>query len=720
MPPTTEPTAGREQSLAATLRLYFEVIRKRLWIVLTILAVGITGTVLWTLRQPKIYEAAATVVVNPQTPRVNNSDEVIELGTGTVSANREYYNTQLKVLTSFPLAQATVVHDKAYERIISRQEFPNLSDEKRITAAAEKLKGSLSAVQSRESRVLAIRVRDMNPELAQELANAHVDSYMAFMRGKRTVGTGQASQVLSAQLDDAKKQLQKAEDGINAFKTEHDLITQSFDDKQNTVVSELQRYTQALADAKVKRIEMASQRKRAQALSNENVLESPIFALTSNNAVVDELKAEYVRATQKFEQVNATFGPKSDEHKAAKAQVDRLYAQLQAEAKRALREIEERYQSAVAAETGYESLVAERRQATEALDRLYADYAPLVRDQKYAQDEYTKLITRLGSSKQESQNDMINVEPHEKARGAYLVLPRLKVNVALAALLSLLLGVGLAFLLDHLDRTIKGTEGIEVLVGSPLLGIIPSVTEVPTGDTAAALGERDLYVFRQPTSQAAECCRSIRTNILFSAAERSMKIITVSSARPREGKTTTAIYMGTIMAQSGQRVLLIDTDLRRPRLHKSLGVSKERGLTSLLLGDSNYDDVVKSTDVPNLYVLPCGPQPPNPAELLLTNRFKVVLAELASRYDRILLDSPPVLAVTDAVVLARTSEGVILVAQAGKTHRDDVSVAARQFRDVDAPVLGVILNNIDISDRRYGGYYYAYGGYGDAAKTEAS
>src|SRR6185436_5948308 len=126
------------------------------------------------------------------------------------------------------------------------------------------------------------------------------------------------------------------------------------------------------------------------------------------------------------------------------------------------------------------------------------------------------------------------------------------------------------------------------------------ITDVPVGDASTAAIERDLYVFRHPTSQAAECCRSIRTNILFASAERQMTTITVSSARPREGKTTTTLYIGTIMAQSGQRVFLFDTDLRRPRLHKSLGVSKEQGLTNLLLGDSNYDEIIASTDVPNL------------------------------------------------------------------------------------------------------------------------
>jgi capsular exopolysaccharide synthesis family protein len=710
-----------------TIRRYAGLLRKRRWMLVSIVAVGVTASVVYTLCATKIYEASATIVVNPQSPRVNKDDEVIELGAGSFAYNREYYNTQIEVLTSFPLAHATVVQGespKFYERLAPASEYPKLNETKRIGRAAELLIDMLKAVQHRESRVIAIQVRDRDPALAQALANTHVASYMAFMRGKRTVGTGQASQVLSIQLDDARKLLTAAEAKITSFKAQHDLITQSFDDKQNTVVSELQRYSAALADAKVKRIELAALRGRAQSLSTENVFQTPIFGLVSNtshnNDVVDQLKAEYVRATQHFVEVDVTYGPKSGEHKTAKDMVDQLYAQLQGEASRVMREIEERYQAAVAAEVGYEQLVTGRRKDAEELDKLYAEYAPLVRDQKFAEDQYSKLSTRLGSSRQEGQNDLINVEPHEMAREAYLVLPRMKVNVALAVFVSLLLGVGLTFGLEHLDRTIKSADGIEALVGAPLLGIIPMVTDVPAGDESTATTERDLYVLRHPTSQAAECCRSIRTNILFASAERQMTTITVSSPRPREGKTTTTLYLGTTMAQSGQRVLLIDTDLRRPRLHKSLAVPKDRGLTNLLLGDTNYDEIIRPTDLPNLFVLPCGPQPPNPAELLLTKRFKVILDELGQRFDRILLDSPPILAATDAVLLGKITDGVILVAQAGKTYTDDVTMAVRQLRDVGAPILGVILNVTNVSDRRYGHYYYAYGGYGDRTTAEAT
>ncbi len=717
------PGPESEPTLSTTLRKYGEFFYKRLWILAAVVVVGVTCSILWTLQQTKIYEATATIVVNPQAPRVNKDDDVIQLGTGAYLQDREYYTTQIEILTSFPLARTTVLQsdrgEPLYEKLVSRADNPSLTTDKRIELAAEKLVKMLSVSQHRESRIVAISVRHADPELARVLANTQVATYVAYIRGKRTVGTGQASQVLSAQLDDAQKQLHVAEDKITKFKTEHALMTRSFDDKQNTVVSELQRYSAALADAKVKRIELAALRNRALALKDDEVLESPIFALVSNSVVIDQLKGQYVLATQHFIETQATYGPKAEEYQAAKQKVDELHTLLQGEAKRAMREIEERYQTAMAAESGYQALMATRSKDAEELDKLYAEYAPLVRDHKYADEEYTKLVARLSSSRQEGQNDMINVDPHEAAREAVLVLPRMKVNISLAVVVSLLLGILLIFLLNYFDRTIKGVEGIEQMVGAPLLGIIPVVDKAPAGNTPGAMNERDLYVFNNPTSQPAECCRSIRTNILFSAATRPMKTITVSSPRPQEGKTTTTIYLGTIMAQSGQRVLLIDTDLRRPRLHKPLGVSRTTGLTTLLLGDSSYDEIIQPTTIPNLFVLPCGPLPPNPVELLLTDRFKEILVELAKRFDRILLDSPPVLAVTDAVVLAHVSDGVILVAQAGRSLIHDIAASARQFRDANAPILGMILNEIDISDRRYGGYYYAYGGYAETPTQKA-
>lgn len=731
MSKSEQPAAGEPEALSATVRRYLEVLRKRAWVVIACVAVGVTGAVLYTLRLPKIYQATATIVVNPQAPRVfgNQVDEVFELGTGSYWSNQEYYNTQLDIITSFPLARETVQKKNGdialYDKLAPKTKHPQLSDNERLELAADVLKGMLSASQAKESRIVAISVRDVDGALAQVLANEHVKSYLAYMRGKRMKGSDKVSKFLATEGDVAENDLRAAEEALYQFRKDHDILSVSLEDKQSILASDITRYSAALGDARVKRTELGSQLRKAQSLKGEEVIESPLFALVGSSEAYDTLKNQYQLERQKLDEVKSLWGPKSDNYTQQQRKVDQLYAGLQAEARRAVRELEVRHAAAQATEGALVGELERLKKEAIALGPLAIEYNRLARQQKAAEDNATMLRGRLRTSEQEGRNEQTNVDEHEYARGAYLVYPRMKVNVFLAVIGTLLLGVGLAFLLDYLDRTIKTAEDVERLVGAPLLGIIPVVTEVPTGDDPKAQKERDLYVFRNPTSQAAECCRSIRTNILFSAADRPMKTITVSSPRPREGKTTSTIYTGTIMAQSGQRVLLVDTDLRRPRLHKSLGVSKNRGLTNLILGDASIDDVIKSTDIPNLYVLPCGPQPPNPAELLLTNRFKQVLAELEAKFDRILLDSPPVLAVTDAVVLARLSSGVMLIAQAGKTLLDDVAYSARQFRDVDAPILGVILNDMDITDRRYGGYYYAYGGYGEnapatSAEAEAS
>jgi polysaccharide biosynthesis transport protein len=722
------PDPAAPEALSESLRRYSQILRKRLWVVIACIAVGVTGAVLYTMRLPKIYQATATLVVNPQAPHVfgNQVDEVFELGTGSYWSNQEYYNTQLDIITSFPLARETVtkVYGAApfYDRLAPKAANPTMSDSERIDLAADLLKSKLSASQAKESRIVSVNVRDIDGRLAQDLANEHVKSYLGYMRGKRVKGSDKVSKFLATEGDSAEQDLRGSEEKLYEFRRDHDILSVSLEDKQSILAADITRYSAALGDARVKRTELGSQVKKAQSLKGEEVLESPLFALVGASDSYDTLKNQYQLEKQKLDETKSLWGPKSDNFTQQQRKVDQIYAGLQAEARRGVRELEVRFSAAQATEGALVGELERLKKEAIALGPLAIEYNRLAREQKSAEDNINMLRGRLRTSEQEGRNEQTNVEEHEYSRGAYLVYPRMKVNVALAIMATLLLGVGLAFVLDYLDRTIKTAEDVERLVGAPLLGIIPIVTEVATGDDPKSQKDRDLYVYRNPTSQAAECCRSIRTNILFSAADRPMKTITVSSPRPREGKTTSTIYMGTIMAQSGQRVLLVDTDLRRPRLHKSLGVSKNRGLTNLILGDAAVDDVIKTTDIPNLFVLPCGPQPPNPAELLLTNRFKQVLAELESKFDRILLDSPPVLAVTDAVVLSRLSSGVMLIAQAGKTLLDDVSYSARQFRDVDAPILGVILNDMDISDRRYGGYYYQYGGYGEnspAAPAEA-
>ena len=296
------------------------------------------------------------------------------------------------------------------------------------------------------------------------------------------------------------------------------------------------------------------------------------------------------------------------------------------------------------------------------------------------------------------------------------IRPNVTQGILLGIIAGLLGGLGLALLLEFMDSSVTTQQEIEERLGLTFLGFVPTI---PQGVGT----EKDLHMHREPKSLIAECTRAIRTNLLFMSPDRPFKRMLVTSSGPQEGKSTTVINLGISMAQSGNRVLVLDTDMRRPRLHKAFGVPNDVGVSSLVVGEGKLDDAIKATEVPGLFVLPCGPVPPNPAELLHTRAFSELLAQLGERFDRVLLDSPPVGAVADAVVLATQVDGVVLVLKAGVTNREIVRRTVRALSDVKAPIFGAVLNDVNLESSKYGDYYYGYAyryyGYGSDSKKEA-
>lgn len=718
---------GSEEELGGkSLRDYLLVARKHWWIIAIIFCAGVTASVFYTLRQPKVYQASASIVIDPQPPQVFGSQvqEVITLGTGSFWSNQEYYNTQVEILRSFDLAKLTIGHNEMWnEPALVPAATQELDAPTKLTRATSIFAAGLRATHNKDSRIVNITVRLRDPQLAVRLANAHIETFLEYTRGLRTGGTGEISKYLSTELDRSEKRLRASEDALLEFKRKNDLLSTSIEEAQSILAKELSRFTTALGDVRIRKTEQGSTLKRARALLSENVLESPIFALAESSGV-EELKAQYATESRKLRELAEQFGPKHPQYQGQQKQVQAIVAGLKREARRTVRELEERFQATLAVERKFQAELSSLKQEAIELEPKTIHYNRLKRQQVADAESHDALRARLNTSNMTGRNEAINIRPHVAARAAGLISPSMPRNVGAAVVLSLMLGFGIAFFLDLLDRTVKTADQVEALLGAPVLGVIPIVTG-GTHDRANAqeTKNRDLYIFENPSSPAAECCRAIRTNILFAATDKRMKTLTISSPRPREGKSTTTIYLGTTMAQSGQRVLIVDADLRRPRLHKAMNVSRELGLTTVLLGQATLDEAIKSTEVPGLFVLPAGPQPPNPAELLLTDTFKNLLKQLEDKFDRILLDSPPLLAVSDPVVLSRLSDGVLLVLQSNTTRIDDALIGVRSLRGVNAPILGVVLNDINLEDRRYGygSENYGYGGYGysEDAKAEA-
>ena len=286
--------------------------------------------------------------------------------------------------------------------------------------------------------------------------------------------------------------------------------------------------------------------------------------------------------------------------------------------------------------------------------------------------------------------------------------------------MGLVLGCVLAIFNEFLDNSIKTPEEVEQLVSLPALGIIPSVASVNGRGAQRALpgpeskaSTSDLATFVQPQSVVSEAYRALRTSILLSTSKHPPQVILITSGQPREGKTTTALNLAITLAQRGDRVVLIDSDLRRPRVHRAFQLTNQSGLSSYLAGAAGLDQIVKPVArVPNLFVITAGPTPPNPAELLSSEPVTTLFDELRRQFDFVVLDSPPAITVADAMILAAHADGVILVAHGGVTTRDSLRHARKLLAAANARMLGVVLNNVDMRSADYKYYYsYYYGDY---------
>jgi capsular exopolysaccharide synthesis family protein len=341
------------------------------------------------------------------------------------------------------------------------------------------------------------------------------------------------------------------------------------------------------------------------------------------------------------------------------------------------------------------------------ISRLEIEYNKLKRDSDSLQKQYNNVLNRTKESGMVGRLRMRNVKVLDYARLPKVpVSPKLRVALGLALVLALLLGTALAFALDALDRSLKSQEDIAQHLHLPLLGMLPKFSPDTRGKYP-----RDLYVAYHPRSTVAEACRAIRTNLLFAGTDKPLRTLLLTSSLAREGKTLSCISLGTVLAKAGARTLIIDCDLRRPRVARAFGMGGTQGLTSVLLGECSFAEAIRSTPVENLFVLPSGPIPPNPAELLNSHTFRAALAELSAQYDRVLIDSPPAVPVTDPAILATAVDGVLLVVRHGVTHRDAARRAAAHIQDVAGNIIGVVLNEIDTTAKGYRSYYGLYAEY---------
>jgi capsular exopolysaccharide synthesis family protein len=704
---------------------YLLILRKHQWLILAFMLTVVTIVSIATFRMQPIYVATARVEIDRE-----SSNLLPFQGPETYDAYEDledYIETQSKILQSETLALQTIRSvglfghpEFADDPSAEGMSGDGLANQQRPPELGPFL-GSLTVKRVPNSRLLDVSFESADPQLASRIVNAHIENYIEQNFRSRYEATTQASSWLANQLNELKSKVEKSEDTRIAYERQNQIWT--IDEKQNITTQRLSDLNKQLTEAQTDRMskealydmERSGNLEAVPAIRDSAVLQG---LLQKRN----DLDTQY---TEALTQYGPNF-PKVQRLQGQMKEVDHLIAQ---EKKNAANRIENEYRTARQRETLLvQALDKQKAEANEMAERL-VQYNILKREAEANKQLYEGLLTKLkeaGISAGLRSSNIRVVDPAMVPTSP--ARPSKSRNLSLAFLVGLVGGIGLALLREYLDNTVKTPDDIETLAQLPSLAVVPAFTTTNGAAKHHRLlepGKRngdeariELVSHLLPKSHISEAFRALRTSLLLSQADHPPQVILVTSALPQEGKTTAAANLAVTLAQLGDRTLLIDGDLRKPGVSRalSLGDGKYAGLSSYLAGVSSLDLItIPHPLVSNLAAIPTGPLPPNPADLLASERVAKAVAELRSKYKFIVIDSPPIMAATDAVILSVLADGVLLVVRSGETPKQAFTRTRDLLVSVKCRLLGVVLNAVDSNapDYYYSYRYYPYSyGYG--------
>ena len=683
------------------------VLLRRKWLIIASGIIVCLAVVAGTARQRPIYQSVAQLIIDPVLPKVMGDEQGFDTVSEQARTELLFANTQHRVLAG------SIVLRRAVAALKLEQEQDFLKDYN-LTGATDKLEASVSTLKRllkvtphRGSRIASVIVEDYDPVRVAKIANAVVQAYMDFTLDQRREASRGAHEWLNKQVVEFASKLEKAEQNLHEFMRENTLLSVSLEDRRTMAGAKLSSINQKLIDLRTQLLELRAKRLvlgRGAVDANEAILASE---------VVNNLKTILADLKNKKAELSSRYGPKHHAMEGVQGQIDEVESMLSAEKSSHVQAFDKKIRALNATMSGLENMLETEKEDALRLNELALTHNKLSRDYDTIKTVYESLIKRQAEADLAESLPTNFAHWFEEAEPPLRhIRPSVVRNASLGLLLGVFLGVVIAVSGLLLDNTLRSQQDVEA-VGVPFLGILPSIDNDPKVKTSAGGMQisRDLYIVQHQKSSMAECARSIRTNLLFMTTDKPFHRLLITSPGPSEGKSTISINLSVVMAQAGNRVLLVDTDLRKPRLHRTFGVSGELGITSVLLQQASLDQGIKSTSVVGLDVLPCGPLPPNPAELLHTDSFRNLLKELDGRYDRIVFDSPPVNAVTDAAILSQEVDGTLLVGKTGKTEKGSFRRAVRTLAGVNAQLIGTVLNGVDLREGSYGrgyAYYYYY------------
>jgi polysaccharide biosynthesis transport protein len=709
VPMLTVPTPDLQDVI--TLHEIWRVLRKRRLLVLgclvgmVLLAAGVS------MLLPRRYEAVARVVVNPQDSNALGLSPMDALS-GNGLSNDIVQQTQVRVLQSNPVAWDVIKQ----LRLDQRRDFAG----KLVSApgeAAEQIPAPrrvllLSAfgaglrVQAvPKTELIEVRFRALEPKLAASVANALTSAYIERTFRTRYEATVQASDWLSKQLDDLKKNVESSQQRFTEYQKKSGII--GTDETHNIFIVQLEELNKQMAGAKGERI-LREARYRVAVSGNPELIAD--VAPTSTLAI---LRAQQADLKNQYAQLSAKYGSAYPRVEQVSTQLNQVEGSITTQVTEIRDKFQNEYRAALETELGLNTELEKQKQQAYKMNDAGIEFAILKRDFESSRDLYEDLMKKLKESGIVAGLHSTNVDVIDPAEvPTKPAEPRVMLNIAVGLMLGMFGGIGLAFLLENLDTTIRAPEYGEILVNLPVLGVVPHLNLNGTkGHKPLSKAEQELpFLMSRPNSQFAEAFRALRTTLLLSSPGSPPKVIIVSSAAPGEGKTTVSVNCALAFAQKGAKVLLVDADLRRSGAQGRLRMQGELGLSSCLSGGRESAEFIK--DLPGgmgLAVLPAGQKPPNPVELLDSDRMRTLLEQWREEYEHIIIDTPPLVGLSDALALSPFADAVLLVARSGRTSQQSLRRARDILNRVHARTVGVLINDLDIDSGDYYNYYGYYG-----------
>jgi capsular exopolysaccharide synthesis family protein len=748
--------SDKDYAVRTELQRYLDVVNRRAWAVVLVIVVVAATAIAYVLVATPVYEGSARILIEQRAPRLMNVEEVVQ---SHASDDQDYYKTQQELVKSRAVLTAALESSdvrhyllmpgsspsswafstkakKAAGALLARlrgggqagsaQASANPADElgqpgpERAVASPglwRKLRAAVDVTQVRQTHLLKVKCRSHDPYWAARLANAVAEGFVQYHVSRKAETSNEAFRFLERQKTEQERKLLEAENALQLFREEAQAVSLNTEDPTNPVVARLRRISDELTETQIQAVELA-----AQIGVVDQALEAPteeleagnerlfMLPLVASHPTVTSLRSSLYAAERELDALAEVCGPEHHAYQSALAGTERLRSRLHevlgqlAESARPELEMLRRQ------ERDLQQRYEEQNQEALALARQSVVYDRMTAEVDRQRRLFDVLVERMGEVDLMGDYAKTNVEVIEAAEVPGAPAKPSKMMVALQAIVvGPFLGICLAFLLDYLDQTVNTPQELAEQAGVRVLGFVPRVEL--SGSRAERLARGGKLGLLEPDSPGAEAYRHVRTSLFYSASAADARVLAVTSGAAGDGKTTTAANLALVIAQSGQRALLVDADLRRPMIHQIYEGDWEVGLSTVLVGLEDLERAISparhdGSPVPNLDVLYGGPCPSSPSELLGSEAMRDLLEEAQEDYEWVVLDTTPVLSVADASIVSAVSDGVVLVVKAGKGTGALARRAREHLESVNARVLGAVLNDVRLTRlAEYSDYY---------------